>query len=288
MRVCFLWALLSALCIVLASCRLLPRQEQAQEDPQPRPALSGQEIIFEEPHAPPVEEPIQQEDTSVQERVSLPRIAIIIDDMGYHGSIGRELLSLDLNLTFSFLPDAPFTRKQEEEAWSKGRTILLHLPMQAKSKRWDPGPGALYTDYTSQRIRSVILADLKSVPHAVGCNNHMGSGFTENRKGMRAVLAVLKEQKLFFVDSYTTARSTGLDEANRLDVPSARRHVFLDNVQDVDKICQQLRALLVLAEEKGQAIGIAHPHPATLEGLQKCGSLIKKHADLVGVDELVR
>jgi len=195
MRAWFLlWVLLCALLFAAAACRLLPHEEEMEHKAHPQTPPASRAIVFEEPQTPPVAtSPPAEEAVSRPEKVSLPRIAIIIDDMGYHGQVGRDLLALDLNLTFSFLPGAPFTRKQEEEAWAKGRTILLHLPMQAQSRRWDPGPGALYTTYSPQRIRSVILEDLESVPHAVGCNNHMGSGFTENRDDMHAALAVLKE-----------------------------------------------------------------------------------------------
>ncbi len=314
------WVWLTLFCVLIfpaVSCRLLPHDEPATPHPgvpeqrgdenrrhqagigpgfHVKPAALPQTkqdhaaIVFEEPHAPPVQESVLKPEVPLVEKPdgTLPRIAIIIDDMGYHGSIGRDLLALQLDLTFSFLPKAPFTKKQEEEAWAKGRTILLHLPMQAKSNRWDPGPGALYVSYSSERIRSVILEDLKSVPHAVGCNNHMGSRFTEDRPGMHEVLAVLKKRNLFFVDSYTTAASIGLDEARKMGVPTARRHVFLDNEQDTGKICRQLDLLLSLAEKKGRAIGIGHPHQATLEGLRRCGPHIRGRAELVGVDELVR
>jgi len=286
------WVWLTLFCALIflaVSCRLLPRDEPDKPAALPQTKQDHAAIVFEEPHAPPVREPALKPEAPLEKPgATLPRIAIIIDDMGYHGSIGRDLLALDLDLTFSFLPKAPFTKKQEEEAWVKGRTILLHLPMQAKSNRWDPGPGALYTSYASERIRSIILEDLKSVPHAVGCNNHMGSGFTENRTGMHEALDVLKTHNLFFVDSYTTSASTGLDEARKMGVPTARRHVFLDNEQDAGKICRQLDLLLSLAEKKGQAIGIGHPHQATLEALRRCSPHIRGRAELVGVDELVR
>jgi polysaccharide deacetylase 2 family uncharacterized protein YibQ len=288
MRPWFWLTLVCALILPAVSCRLLPHDEPdtpaaPQQSEQRRPA-----IVFEEPHAPPVRDVVMQPEVPVEKPgVKLPRIAIIIDDMGYHGSIGKDLLALDLNLTFSFLPKAPFTKQQEEEAWTKGRTILLHLPMQAKSKHWDPGPGALYISFSPQQIHSVVLEDLKSIPHAVGCNNHMGSRFTEDRTCMREVLDVLKKRNLFFVDSYTTAASIGLDEARKMGVPTARRHVFLDNEQDAGTICRQLDLLLSMAEKNGQAIGIAHPHRATLQALRRCGPHIHDRVELVGVDALV-
>ncbi|MBT8333320.1 MAG: divergent polysaccharide deacetylase family protein, partial [Deltaproteobacteria bacterium] len=33
--------------------------------------------------------------------------------MGYHHDVGKGMLALDLNLTFSFLPHAPFTKELE-------------------------------------------------------------------------------------------------------------------------------------------------------------------------------
>jgi len=250
-------------------------------------------VVFEEPNLPEPRE-TAVEKTGVTNSTGKgavdvrPRIALIIDDMGYHRQIGQRLLALDLNLTFSFLPKAPYTEKQEEQAWEKGHDVLLHLPMQAHNPTYDPGPGALYLKYSPQRIRTLVAEDLKSVPHATGSNNHMGSRFTENRAAMHEVLAVLKKRGLFFIDSYTTAASTGLDEARRMGIPAARRHVFLDNIQDKDKICRQLDRLVSLAMQKGWAIGIGHPHQATLDALADCGQRMQTRVHIVGVHALVR
>ena len=43
------------------------------------------------------------------------------------------------------------------------------------------------------------------------------------------VLSVLKEQHLFFIDSYTTAGSVAEARARQLRLPTARRRIFLDN-----------------------------------------------------------
>ncbi len=59
--------------------------------------------------------------------------------MGHHLELGNQLLDLDLNLTFAFLPDAPFTAQQAAAAFAKGREILLHLPMEPGSTAWNPG-----------------------------------------------------------------------------------------------------------------------------------------------------
>ena len=52
-------------------------------------------------------------------------------------------------------------------------------------------------------------------------------------------------------------------------VPTARRHIFLDNDLDTEKILNQFDKLVGIAEKKGLAIGIGHVKKSTLEVLQK-------------------
>jgi hypothetical protein len=41
----------------------------------------------------------------------LPRVALIIDDLGYDKKMAKKFLGLGLNLTFSILPHSPFQNK---------------------------------------------------------------------------------------------------------------------------------------------------------------------------------
>lgn len=217
----------------------------------------------------------------------LPRIAIIIDDMGYHQTMGGELLDLDLDLTFSFLPQAPFTQEQEERAWKMGRDILVHMPMEPWDSTLDPGPGALYLDTPVERIFSTVEDYLTHVPHAIGVNNHMGSKFTADRQAMHEVLLVVREKGLFFVDSVTDSGSVGADEAGKMGIKTGRRHVFLDNSQTREDICRQLKRLVAYAKKHGTGIGIGHPNRATINALKMCRELLQKQVRIVGVHELV-
>ena len=215
-------------------------------------------------------------------------MAIIIDDMGYHRKIGDRLLDLNLNLTFSFLPEAPFTLQQEEQAYQIGRDIMAHIPMEPGDAKWDAGPGALYLSASPEEQIATLKKDLAAVPHAIGANNHMGSKFTQKRQAMRRVLTELKAQGLFFIDSFTTAKSTGLTEARAIGLKSNRRHVFLDNIQDPEKICLQLDRLAALAVKQHPAIGIGHPYKATLDALQKCKGVLLETVQVVPVHELIQ
>jgi polysaccharide deacetylase 2 family uncharacterized protein YibQ len=217
----------------------------------------------------------------------LPQVAIIIDDMGYHPDVGRNLIALDLYLSFSFLPHAPFTQDLEEMVYQKGNPILLHLPLEPRSAEWDPGPGALFLKDDSATRRKKFYADLQHVPHATGVNNHMGSLFTEDRAAMEELVELFSEQQLFFIDSFTTSASTGLVSAREKQLPSARRHIFLDNVQNREAICLQIEKLVKLAAHQEHAIGIGHPYPETFSALNSCGLEMLQSVSVVGVDTLL-
>lgn len=255
-------------------------------------ALLQPEVVFEEPNLPqpstvpvPAAEKIEKDTPAAP---LLPQIAIIIDDMGHHELLGNKLLELQLNLTYSFLPHAPFTAQQELIAYEKGRDVMVHLPMEPKDPAWNPGIGALFIKDSPERLTQSTTALLERVPHAMGANNHMGSLFTESRPAMEQVLMVLQAKQFYFIDSYTTAESIGLDQARSMGIPTARRHVFLDNIHDQEKICQQIEQLVKMAKEKGSAIGIGHPNQATLLALTHCKDNLLRDVKLVGAHALVR
>ena len=215
------------------------------------------------------------------------RFALVIDDMGYHQKIGDALLDLPFDLSFAFLPFAPHTESQLQHARIQGRDILLHLPMEATDKKWDPGQGALFLSMNRQTMRRTVQQDLAAVPDAIGVNNHMGSRFTENEPAMRALLGMLKQRHLFFLDSLTSPNSIGFRVAEKLGMPALHRNVFLDNQQDKEIIKKQLDTLIFLAKKQGIAIGIAHPHQATLDALRDFLRHQDKTVVLVSISSLL-
>ena len=230
----------------------------------------------------------EDEQTAGEPEAPLPKVAIIIDDMGYHRGYGEQLLALDYDITFSYLPHAPYTEEQEEEAWILGRDIMLHQPLEALNSKYDPDPGALFVHDDEQSIMNMVLENLEFVPHAVGVNNHMGSRFTENSEAMRSLLASIRDEGLFFVDSVTSPRSVAYTEAQRMEIKTARRHIFLDHVRDENKICHQLGQLVKVAKQKGWAIGIGHPNKYTIAALTKCAETLLADVEVVGIHELAK
>jgi polysaccharide deacetylase 2 family uncharacterized protein YibQ len=221
-------------------------------------------------------------------RESTPRVSIIIDDLGYDLDLAKSLMGLDLGVSLSVLPVAPFTKKIVEAAQEKKYEVILHLPMEAETYRHeDAGPGALLTNMSEKEIKRLLEEHLKRVPGARGVNNHMGSRFTESEDKMGILMKELKRRGLFYVDSRTTSRTVALEVAQRLGVPAAKRDVFLDNDLSQEAMTFQLQRLLTISRQSGRAIGIAHPHPETVTFLRQNLPLLKREASVVCVSEIV-
>jgi len=198
------------------------------------------------------------------------RIAIIMDDLGRDVETARALIDIDLPVTFAILPGEANASRVAAIAKRAGREIMIHIPMEPQSyPATNPGADALLVAQSPEEIRRRFQRFRAQLPDAVGGNNHMGSRFTESREGMAVVLAEMKEAGLFFVDSRTSGNSVAFAEARRAGIPAAGRDVFLDNEQDVEKIVREIRKLATLAGRRGQAVGICHPYPETLEALRR-------------------
>jgi hypothetical protein len=221
---------------------------------------------------------------------SVPRVALIIDDIGYSVLRARQFLDLQAPLTFSILPRLPRSKDLAQEIHERGRQIMLHQPMEPFNGGLDPGPGALYVGYDAERIDGILEENIQQIPFAKGINNHMGSRFTASARDIRITLNAVAKSGLFFVDSLTSGRSVAYGTARRLHVPSGCRSVFLDNRRDESRILTQYRRLVKCARRHGHAIGIGHPFPETVRAIRKAlkDPVLSQAYSLVNASELMR
>ncbi len=219
-----------------------------------------------------------------------PRIAIIIDDLGYEWEAGLETLALPADLTVAILPHAPRSRHLAEAAYESGKEVIVHLPLQAMNHTGPVEPGRITMDMSEDQLATELDRALESVPYAVGVNNHRGSLLTRHPGHMQWLMQRIAETgELFFVDSFTTHHSIAMSIARETGVPSARRDVFLDWSRDPDEIRHQLDRLRARAERQGEAVAIGHPYPETLAALAEVlPKLLEEGFELVPVSEIVR
>ncbi len=201
-----------------------------------------------------------------------PSISIIIDDIGYHLTEGIRAIELPGAIAYAFLPHTPHAIRLAKLAHSYNKEIMLHAPMQPidADKNRLLGPGALTMEMSEQQIIKTLQADLDSIPHVSGINNHMGSLLTRHPGHMLWVMRELNRQgDLFFVDSLTSNQSIAKKVAHEFSVPALQRDIFLDHIADEAYINRQFDNLIALAKARGSAVGIAHPYDETLNVLSE-------------------
>lgn len=218
---------------------------------------------------PPMEKSAPTPSPIITARKSIKKVALVIDDMGSDLDFLQELINLQVPLTVAILPDALFASRTAELAQENGLEVILHLPLEAlNGQSYAGADGLIRSSMTPEEIRAILERDLSIISQATGLNNHMGSRATADRYLMEIILDFLKEKNLFFLDSKTNPRSIAYELAVKKGVPALSRHVFLDADENRTEVKKRLDELLKYAQKHGQAVGIGHPFPETLEALR--------------------
>jgi polysaccharide deacetylase 2 family uncharacterized protein YibQ len=220
---------------------------------------------------------------------NIPRIAIIIDDLGDRLNDGKRVVQLPGAVTVSIIPYTPYSKHLALLAHSNQKEIMLHLPMESMDERY-LGRGGLSENMSEQQFIQTLYETLEAVPDIRGVNNHMGSRLTQDATKMSWVMSgIQRHGELYFVDSRTTSESQADNVAREYGLEHARRDVFLDDDKDLAQMKKQWKYLLQLARHNGTAIAIGHPYPETIQFLQQVlPTIANEGIDLVPVSELIQ
>lgn len=227
--------------------------------------------------------------SSEEETNFSPKVAFIIDDLGYETGVAKKIMELEFPVALSILPFLRYSEFIAEEGKKNNQEIMLHLPMESNNSSTNPGPGAIKFYMSEEEIRQAVRDCILDFPYAIGANNHMGSKITEDRKIMEIILEEIKEYNLFFIDSITTKNSIAYEVAQEMKIKSAARSVFLDNENDMEYIKGQMLEVQETALKEGVVIAIGHSRINTFYVLKRMvPELIKAGIEIVPVSELVK
>jgi hypothetical protein len=157
-------------------------------------------------------------------------------------------------------------------------------------------PGTISSGDDDATIVRRVGEAIASVPGATGLNNHQGSLATADRRVVKAVLSVVRDRGLFFLDSRTSASSVAEEEARRIGLATIPRDVFLDDTRAEaaaeggapEALATAWARALGIAASRGHAVVIGHPHAATVDFLAgRLPELGKRKVLRVRVSELV-
>ena len=187
-------------------------------------------------------------------------LVFVIDDAGMNAEYTKRYASLPFPLTIAVLPKLLHSKDCAYIVRSSGKELILHQPMQSLNHSLDPGPGKISVDMSFSQISSIINENLAEIgPGVKGLNNHEGSEVTEDVLRIGAVLDVCLENKIYFLDSRTTANTKAPQAALERDMTIFEKSgPYIDNIVSREAMLKEIYKSLEAANKNGSAIVIAH------------------------------
>ena len=185
-------------------------------------------------------------------------LTFVFDDAGHNLDQLEYFLRLPFPCTIAVLPGLRYSSESARRIRNAGKQVILHQPMQSIDLHINPGPGAVTPGLSAEQIKNIVRKNLEEIWPVAGMNNHEGSLMTADEAAMRAVLDVVAEKHIFFLDSRTTARSVVAKIAKEKNMTVWERAIFIDNDKSRAAMETQIKKGLSIARQKGSAIMIGH------------------------------
>ncbi len=232
-----------------------------------------------------IPERVKKEPTvRIVKSIGKPKLVIIIDDVSNAKQL-KKIQALHMKITPSIFP--PSERSMSSHTLARGlKHYMIHLPMESGSKQFNKQYKTLKTTFTKEEIIARAKELRVLFPTARYVNNHTGSVFTDDYKGMLTLYMALKKEGFMFVDSRTIASTKVPNIVKKFGDAYVARDAFIDNVHNVKSIHKQLRKVVEKAKKKGYAIAIGHPHAVTMKALLEAKDILKD-VELIYIDDLM-
>jgi len=214
---------------------------------------------------------------TLKKKIITSKIALVLDDWGYNKKVFDASLDITVPITYAILPNLPYSAEIANRLNKLGHEFILHLPMEPKEITGAPlEENTLLSSMSKEEILTILQNDIANLSGLKGINNHMGSKATENEYLMDIVLDEIKQNKLYFLDSYTGTKSIVEKIAKHKNIPFLKRDVFIDIKDTKKSIKQQLLEAKKISETTGEAIAIGHAKYLTILMLKQIIPQFKK------------
>lgn len=197
------------------------------------------------------------------------QLALIIDDFGYSADAIGAFAAISRPITWSVLPHRPHSNEAASRALSVGHQVMLHLPMEPLAGSEQSEATTITVAMSDQEIQQTVVRAIASVPGITGVNNHQGSRATADKRVMRSVLTVLKNNSLFFVDSRTSGQSVAYATSRQMGLRTGENEIFLDNQNNVEYVKGRLRTAMRMALQQGSVTAIGHARVNTATAIRE-------------------
>ncbi len=189
-----------------------------------------------------------------------PRVALIVGGLGLNAVTTRAAIErLPSEVTLSFVPYAEGLQGWIDLARAQGHEVLIEIPMEPTGyPDNDPGAQTLLTSSSPDDIQAKLAWVLGRATGYFGVTNYLGDRFVTSDAGMTALMSVLRQRGLAFLDDGTARGKPGAWSRATADR-------VIDETQSPAAIAAQLNAIEALAKSRGQALGSGFSYPVTVE-----------------------
>ncbi|MFK4058240.1 divergent polysaccharide deacetylase family protein [Brevundimonas sp. NPDC046655] len=189
-----------------------------------------------------------------------PMVSLVVGGLGLNAVTTRAAIErLPAEVTLSFVPYAEGLQAWIDMARAQGHEVMIELPMEPTGyPDNDPGPYTLLSSGGADDVEAKLDWLLGRATGYFGVTNYLGDRFATSDEGMGAMLAVLRQRGLAFLDDGSMRRKPGA-------FARASADRIIDEQQSPAAIMGQLTALEAAAKTRGAALGTGFSYPVTVE-----------------------
>jgi polysaccharide deacetylase 2 family uncharacterized protein YibQ len=149
------------------------------------------------------------------------RMAFVIEnleDTSYQLAV--NVLSIPEPLSVSVIPGSKKAALIAQLADQHQKEVIVRLPFESQGKIPDQfEPAAIMVHYSKDAITAIVSGAVKDIPNFTGFANAWGSRACEDSRVMNIVLADVRKQHGYFIETRTTKNSVVAQVASALDCP---------------------------------------------------------------------
>jgi len=189
-----------------------------------------------------------------------PMVSLVVGGLGLNAVTTRAAIErLPAEVTLSFVPYAEGLQAWIDMARAQGHEVMIELPMEPTGyPDNDPGPYTLLSSGGADDVEAKLDWLLGRATGYFGVTNYLGDRFATSDEGMGAMLGVLRQRGVAFLDDGSMRRKPGA-------FARASADRIIDEQQSPAAIMGQLNALEAAAKTRGAALGTGFSYPVTVE-----------------------
>ena len=189
-----------------------------------------------------------------------PMVSLVVGGLGLNAVTTRAAIErLPAEVTLSFVPYAEGLQAWIDMARAQGHEVMIELPMEPTGyPDNDPGPYTLLSSGGADDVEAKLDWLLGRAVGYFGVTNYLGDRFATSDEGMGAMLGVLRQRGVAFLDDGSMRRKPGA-------FARASADRIIDEQQSPAAIMGQLNALEAAAKTRGAALGTGFSYPVTVE-----------------------